>query len=63
MLRMIGMFQPFMRELVEMNYLQTNPVLMDDSSLRALLGAVKATGYEEGLRLSLEAYRKEAARA
>lgn len=33
MLRMIGLFNPFMRELVEMHYLLTTPVLMDDTAL------------------------------
>lgn len=55
-LRMIGLFQPFMRELVEMHYLQTTPVLMDDSALVHLLGEVHKTPYEEGVRLTLESY-------
>jgi hypothetical protein len=58
MLRVIGLFQPIMRELVEMNYLLTDPFIMDDSALRALLGNVK-TPLEEGLRQSLEAARRK----
>lgn len=57
MLRLVGLFQPFMRELVEMNYLFTNPVLMDDSALHRLLGTVRKTSYADGLRLTFEAYR------
>ena len=57
MLRLMGLFQPVMRELVEMNYLLTTPVLLDDSALVELLGSVHRTGYAEGLRLTLEAYR------
>jgi len=57
MLRLIGLFQPIMRELVEMNYLLTTPVLLDDSALVGLLDSVHRTGYAEGLRLTLEAYR------
>jgi nucleoside-diphosphate-sugar epimerase len=57
MLRVLGLFDPIMRELVEMNYLLTNPVLLDDSALRGLLGEVRKTSYDEGLRLSLEAAR------
>ena len=57
MLRLIGLFNPIMRELVEMNYLLTNPVLMDDSALHRLLGIVPKTSYADGLRLTLEAYR------
>lgn len=54
-LRLLGLFNPLMRELVEMHYLFTTPVLMDDSALQRLLGGVKKTPYEEGLRLSLDA--------
>ena len=56
-LRALGLFNPVMRELVEMQYLLTNPVLMDDSALHQLLGAIRKTPYPEGLQLSLEAYR------
>jgi nucleoside-diphosphate-sugar epimerase len=58
MLRVIGLFQPIMRELVEMNYLLTDPFIMDDSALRALLGNVKKTSLQDGLRQSLEAARR-----
>lgn len=56
-LRLIGLLQPFMKELVEMHYLQTTPVLMDDSALIALLGDVHKTSYAEGVRLSVESYQ------
>lgn len=59
MLRLLGLFQPFMRELVEMHYLLTNPVLMDDSALRGLLGPVHKTPYAEGIRQTLAALREE----
>jgi nucleoside-diphosphate-sugar epimerase len=58
-LRLLGLFNPFMRELVEMHYLLTTPVLMDDSVLRGLLGNMPKTTYEEGLRLSIEAERQQ----
>jgi hypothetical protein len=54
MTRMIGLFVPFMRELVEMHYLQITPVLLDDSALTKLLGGVKKTPYAEGVRKSVE---------
>lgn len=57
MLRVLGLFQPVMRELVEMNYLFTDPFIMDDSALRSLLGNVKTTPLNEGLRQSLAAAR------
>ncbi|MDY7230532.1 NAD-dependent epimerase/dehydratase family protein [Hyalangium rubrum] len=61
MVRALGLFQPFMRELAEMHYLQTTPVLMDDSALRGLLGEVRKTPYEEGIRRTIEALRTPAA--
>jgi nucleoside-diphosphate-sugar epimerase len=57
MLRVIGLFKPIMRELVEMHYLQTTPVLMDDSALTKLLGNVKKTPYVEGVKQCTEYLR------
>ena len=53
MLRLIGLFNPFMRELAEMNYLMTEPLLMDDSALRELIGPIRKTPYTEGIRETL----------
>jgi nucleoside-diphosphate-sugar epimerase len=58
MLRIIGLFNPMMREMVEMHYLLTDPVIMDDSRLRRLIGPIAKTSYEEGLRRTLETQRK-----
>ena len=58
MLRVIGLFQPIMRELVEMHYLITEPLLMDDTALHRLLGPIHKTPYDEGIRLTFEAYRR-----
>lgn len=49
MLRLAGLFDPVMRELVEMNYLMTTPVIMDDTALQDLLGPVARTPYAEGI--------------
>jgi len=57
MLRLLGLFDPILKELVEMNYLMTDPLLLDDSALRGLLGTVRKTPYEEGIRLAFEAAR------
>ncbi|NOK34196.1 NAD-dependent epimerase/dehydratase family protein [Corallococcus exercitus] len=59
LVRLAGLFDPFMKELVEMYYLLTNPVLLDDSALRGLLGTVHKTPYAEGIRQTLAALRKE----
>jgi nucleoside-diphosphate-sugar epimerase len=55
LLRMLGIFNPMMRELVEMHYLMTNPVLMDDSALNRLVPGIHKTPYEEGVRIGLDA--------
>lgn len=52
-LRLLGLFNPLMRELAEMNYLITNPVILDDTALHGLLGKIHKTPYEEGFRASL----------
>jgi len=57
-LQLIGLFNPVMRELAEMNYLITSPVLLDDSALEKLLGPLNKTSYADGLRLTFEAYMK-----
>jgi hypothetical protein len=44
-----------LREMVEMHYLLTDPVLMDDSALDRLVGPLKKTSYEEGVRQTLSA--------
>jgi nucleoside-diphosphate-sugar epimerase len=54
-LRLMGLFNPLMREMVEMNYLQTSPLILDDSALRGLLGQIKKTPYDEGIRQCVEA--------
>lgn len=53
MLRIIGLFNPMMRELVEMHYLQTQPVIMDDSALQQLIGPIRKTSYADGIRMAL----------
>lgn len=61
LLRLLGVFNPFMREMVEMHYLLTDPVLMDDRALQQLIGPVRKTSYEEGVRLCLAALRETGA--
>ena len=53
LVKLLGLFSPLMRELGEMSYLQTNPVLLDDSKLRSVLPVVRKTGYDEGIRRTL----------
>jgi nucleoside-diphosphate-sugar epimerase len=54
LLRVMGWFNPLMRELPEMLYLQETPVLLDDAKLRGKLQQVHKTSYDDGIRLTLE---------
>jgi hypothetical protein len=38
-----------------MNYLQATPVVLDDTALHGLLGEIKKTTYEDGIRRCVEA--------
>ncbi|MGF6444335.1 NAD-dependent epimerase/dehydratase family protein [Paraburkholderia youngii] len=58
MLRVLGLFNPLMRELVEMNYLLTEPIVLDDSALATLIGPFSKTSYQEGIRRCFEAARE-----
>lgn len=60
LLRALGLFNPLMRELVEMNYLMTEPVVLDDSALAELIGPIARTSYQEGIRHAFDAARKAA---
>lgn len=53
MLRVMGLFNPMMREIAEMYYLWTEPIKLDDSKLQKLLGEVPKTPYEEGIALTI----------
>jgi nucleoside-diphosphate-sugar epimerase len=54
MLRLLGLFNPFLREVVEMHYLWTTPVILNDDRLRHLLGDLQKTPYEDGIKKTLE---------
>jgi len=49
LVRIIGLFDPFMREVGEMTYLWTTPVLVSDAKLRGVLGSVHRTPLAEGI--------------
>jgi nucleoside-diphosphate-sugar epimerase len=50
LLRLGGLFNPLLRELVELQYLGETPVLLDDSALEHALGGIRKTPYAEGVR-------------
>ncbi|HZZ92365.1 MAG TPA: NAD-dependent epimerase/dehydratase family protein [Usitatibacter sp.] len=56
-LRLMGLFNAFMRELVEMHHLMTEPVIMDDRALEKLIGPLRKTPYAQGVRSTLAAMR------
>jgi nucleoside-diphosphate-sugar epimerase len=60
MLRVLGRFNPFLREVVEMHYLWTTPVKLDDTRLRQLLPNLHKTPYTEGIRATIDAMRTRA---
>jgi nucleoside-diphosphate-sugar epimerase len=57
MLRLLGIFNPLLREVVEMHYLWTTPVALDDTRLRQLLPNLRKTSYKEGIEATLRAMR------
>ncbi|MGD0192047.1 MAG: NAD-dependent epimerase/dehydratase family protein [Rhizomicrobium sp.] len=61
-LRLLGLFNPMMRELVEMNYLLTDPLIVDDTALAKLLGSIQKTSYRDGVSRSME-WAKQAVQA
>ena len=58
MLKFLGWFNPTLREVVEMLYLQETPVILDDRKLMAKL-PVHKTPYDDGIRQTLDWMRGE----
>ncbi len=58
MLRVLGLFNRMIAEMVEMNYLLTAPFIMDDSALQRLVGPIRKTPYAEGVRQTLAAVQE-----
>ncbi|HEY6252156.1 MAG TPA: NAD-dependent epimerase/dehydratase family protein, partial [Candidatus Angelobacter sp.] len=57
MLRVAGLFNPVLRELVEMHYLWSTPVKLDDTRLRQPLPNLHKTPSPEGIRQAIDAMR------
>jgi nucleoside-diphosphate-sugar epimerase len=55
LLRALGIFNPLMRELVEMSYLNETPVLLNDAKLEGVLGPIRRTPYDAGIRATVAA--------
>lgn len=54
-LRVLGLVSPLMREFVEMHYLQTQPVLLDDRAVQRLIGPIAKTPYAQGIAHTFDA--------
>lgn len=54
MVKMLGWFNPIVRELEEMFYLMETSVILDDSRLLEKLGNAHKTSYDEGIRRTME---------
>lgn len=59
MVRAIGFFDPFMREMVEMHYLQEKPLIASDAKLRSKLGSIPETPLKAGIAAQIAAVRQE----
>jgi nucleoside-diphosphate-sugar epimerase len=58
MIRLIGLFDTNMREVVEMFYLFEEPVVLDGAKYEAKIGPLPRTSYKEGLRQTID-YMKQ----
>ncbi|WP_342511646.1 SDR family NAD(P)-dependent oxidoreductase [Sporosarcina sp. FSL K6-1522] len=53
MIRFIGLFQPFMREMVEMMYLTEAPIVLSGDKYESKIGPLPRTSYREGIKETL----------
>ena len=58
LLKFLGLFNPLMRELPEMLYLQETPVILDDSKLLAKFPGLHKTPYDDGIAKTLDWMKK-----
>ncbi len=54
MIKFMGLFSSDMREVVEMFYLNEEPVVLDGEKYERMIGPVPCTSYREGLRQTIE---------
>jgi len=55
-LRLVGLFSKQMRELVEMQYLNVDPVVLDGQKYEKAIGKIPRTSYEDGIRETIKTY-------
>ncbi|GIN74472.1 membrane protein [Bacillus sp. J14TS2] len=54
MIRLVGLFDPTMREVVEMFYLNEDPVVLDGTKYEREIGPLPRTSYPDGIKQTLE---------
>lgn len=54
MIRLLGLFNPTMREVVEMFYLNEDPVVLDGTKYEREIGPLPRTPYQEGIKQTME---------
>lgn len=54
LLRIMGLWNKQMKEMVEMNYLVSEPFFVDDQALRNLIPTLKKTSYDDGINETLK---------
>lgn len=59
MIRFIGIFQPFMKEMVEMMYLTETPVILSGKKYESEIGPVPKTPYREGIKETIATLSRE----
>jgi nucleoside-diphosphate-sugar epimerase len=60
-LRVVGLFNGVVRELIEMRYLFDRTVILDDTKLRRLLPGHRDTALPDAVRLTVDSYRTDGA--
>jgi hypothetical protein len=58
MLQMLGIWDPMMREMVELYYLFEHPFILSGQQYEKEIGAIPKTPYPEGIRTTLEWLRQ-----
>lgn len=58
MIRFLGLFNPFMKEYVEMYYLNEEPVLLSGEKYEKYIGPIPKTSYKEGITETLLSLKK-----
>ncbi|MEQ2526831.1 SDR family NAD(P)-dependent oxidoreductase [Bacillaceae bacterium CLA-AA-H227] len=58
MIRFLGIFDPFMREVVEMFYLNEEPVVLDGTKYEQFIGELPNTAYRDGLKQTIDYMKK-----